>query len=85
MVRLIRLTSRGNGRSGIAVGGACTVDVESCRVRDNGYAQLLTLPWSETHLRQSEFLSNTAPAWVDHGGRVFRDDEELHGGLDEFK
>ena len=55
-VRLIGITSQSNGRSGIAVGGASQVDVESCRLSGNGYAQLLTLPLSETNLRGNEFL-----------------------------
>jgi len=84
MVHLIRVTCRGNGRSGIAVGGASLVDIEQSRIGDNGYAQLLTRPWSETHLRDTELISNTAPAWVDEGGKVFRDGQEIRGGLDEF-
>jgi len=84
MVRVVRVTSRGNGRSGVTVGGASLVDLDACRVGDNGFAQLLTLPWSETHVRQGELLSNTAPAWVDQGGKVFRDGQEIRGGLDEF-
>jgi hypothetical protein len=84
MVRALRVTCRGNGRSGIAVGGASLVDLDQCLVGDNGFAQLLTLPWSETHLRNSELVSNTAPAWVDQGGKVFRGGKEIRGGLDEF-
>jgi hypothetical protein len=81
-VRLAGVTSRGNGRSGVAVGGASLVDIEACRLSGNGYAQLLTLPLSETHLRKNELLSNTAPAWIDQGGKVFRDGVEVRGGLD---
>jgi hypothetical protein len=84
MVRLLRVTCRGNGRSGVTVGGASLADLDECRVGDNGFAQLLTFPWSETHIRQGELLSNTAPAWVDQGGKVFRDGQEIRGGLDEF-
>jgi hypothetical protein len=84
-VRLVGVTSRANGRSGVAVGGASLVDIESCRLSGNGYAQLLTLPLSETHVRQSELLSDTAPAWIDQGGKVFRDGREVRGGLDQFQ
>lgn len=84
-VRLVQLTVRGNGRSGVTVGGASLAELDACRVGDNGFAQLLTLPWSETHIRQGELLSNTAPAWVDQGGKVFRDGQEIRGGLDEFR
>jgi hypothetical protein len=85
MVRIERVTCRGNGRSGVAVGGASLVSLEECMVGDNGSAQLLTLPWSETHLHKCDLVSNTAPAWVDHGGKVYRDGEEIRGGLDEFR
>ena len=80
-VNLIGLTCRGNGRSGITVGGASLVDIEACLLGNNGRAQLLTLPFSETHVRRSELLSNTAPGWVDEGGRVYIDGKRLEGGL----
>jgi hypothetical protein len=83
-VSLIDVLCRGNGRSGVAVGGASLAEIESSRLGDNGRAQLLTLPCSETHLRKTELLSNTAPAWVDQGGRVYRDAQRITGGLDEF-
>lgn len=82
---LTRVTCRGNGRSGVAVGGACRVDLTGCVVGNNGVAQLLTLPLSETSIHQCELLSNTAPAWVDQGGRVFVDGQEIRGGLDQMK
>ncbi len=84
-VSLIRLTCRGNGRSGITVGGASLVDIDTCLIGDNGKAQLWTLPWSETYIRSSELLSNTAPAWVDGGGRVLLDGKPVHGGLEASK
>ena len=37
-VSLIRLTCRGNGRSGITVGGASLVDIDTCLIGDNGKA-----------------------------------------------
>ena len=82
MVTLAGVTCRGNGRSGINVGGASLVEIEGCLVGNNGAAQLLTQPVSETHVDGSDLLSNTAPAWVDHGGRLFLDGKELQGGLD---
>jgi len=70
-IQIMNVTSRGNGRAGITVGGACQVTLEGCTVGDNRAAQLLTLPLSETHVYRSELLPLTAPAWVDQGGRVF--------------
>lgn len=83
-IRLVGLTVRGNGRSGITVGGASLVDIEGCLVGDNSRAQLLTLPLSETHVRSSDLLPLTAPAWVDQGGRFFLDDKAVQGGLDKI-
>jgi hypothetical protein len=84
-VSLVDVLCRGNGRSGVAVGGASTVEIEASRLGDNGQAQLLTLPYSQTDLRETHLLSNTAPGWVDQGGRVYRDGKRLTGGLDEFR
>jgi parallel beta-helix repeat protein len=82
-VSLVSVTCRGNGRCGISVGGASSTTLDECLVGDNGQAQLLTLPCSETHIRNSRLLSNTAPGWMDQGGRVYLDDRQVQGGLDE--
>jgi hypothetical protein len=82
-VVLQKLTCRGNGRAGVAVGGASLVSIDSSLVGNNGEAQLLTSPYSETFVRQSNLLSNTAPAWLDRGGIVNLDGEEIQGGIDE--
>ena len=83
-VTLSDVTCRGNGRSGISVGGASLASIDSSLLGDNGQAQLLTLPCSETHVRNSHLLSNTAPGWADQGGRVYMDEKRIEGGLDEF-
>jgi hypothetical protein len=82
-VSLSGVTCRGNGRAGVAVGGASLVHVEDSLIGDNGEAQLLTQPYSATHVQQSRLLSNTAPAWVDRGGAVFLDGQPVRGGLNE--
>lgn len=82
-VVLNQVTCRGNGRAGIAVGGASLVSIESSLVGNNGEAQLLTTPYSETFVYQSNLLSNTAPAWLDRGGAVILDGTEIEGGIDE--
>lgn len=84
-VRLAGLTCRGNGRAGISVGGASLVEIEACLLGNNGTAQLLTLPLSETHVRNSELLGNTAPAWVDQGGRVYVGPKRVEGGLEKIE
>lgn len=84
-VRLVGVTCRGNGRSGVTVGGASLVELDSALIGNNGSAQLLTLPLSETHVHRSELLSNTAPGWVDQGGKLFLDGKPITGGLDEAR
>jgi hypothetical protein len=66
------------------VGGASLLDIDHTLLSDNGQAQLLTLPYSETHLRDSRLLWHTAPGWVDQGGRVYLDGKRIEGGLDAF-
>ncbi len=83
-VRLVGVTSRGNGRSGVAVGAASRATLEGCLVGDNGTAQLLTLPYSRTRVRDSTLIGNTAPAWVDRGGQLLLDGEVVEGGRDEI-
>jgi hypothetical protein len=81
-VTIAGVTCRGNGRSGIAVGGASQVLISACLLGDNGEAQLLTLPCSETGIQDTALLSNTAPGWVDRGGRVYVDGRRVEGGLE---
>jgi hypothetical protein len=83
-VSLLGVTCRGNGRSGVTVGGASSAEIEASLLCDNGHAQLLTLPCSETRLRGTHLPSITAPGWIDQGGRVLVDGKPVKGGLDEF-
>ncbi|MBN2296510.1 MAG: right-handed parallel beta-helix repeat-containing protein [Pirellulales bacterium] len=83
-VILARVTSRGNGRSGISVGGASSVTIEQCLVGDNGNAQLQTFDNSQTRIYDSQFLPKSAPAWIDRGGRVYIDGEQVKGGLEKI-
>ena len=83
-IRLLGLKVRGNAHTGITVGGASLVDLEGSLVGNNTHAQLLTLPLSETHVRTSDLLPLTAPAWVDQGGRVFLEGKLVQGGLEKI-
>lgn len=83
-VSLVRVTARGNGRAGVAIGGASLVAIDHCLLGNNGEAQLLTLPYSETHVYQGELLGNTAPGWVDAGGKVWFDGTARSGGLKQY-
>ena len=80
------VTCRGNGRSGVAVGGASVIRLDGCLLGDNGQMQLLTLPYSETYLTNTLVVANTGPAWVDRGakGWVIYDGRPMQGGSAEF-
>ncbi len=81
---LVGVTCRGNGRSGLTVGGASSADIDLSLLGDNGESQLLTLPYSETHVRNTHLLGNTAPGWVDRGGRTYLGENRVYGGANEF-
>jgi hypothetical protein len=67
---LVGLTCRGNGRSGISIGGASRVNLTACLVGDNGAAQVRTEGFSHTEILHCNLLENTAPAVVREGGLV---------------
>ena len=67
---LVGLNCRGNGRSGISIGGASRVRIDSCLVGNNGAAQVRTEGFSHTQLVGCDLLDNTAPRIVRDGGRV---------------
>lgn len=83
-VQIKAVTARGNGRYGLVVGGACLADIEACTLGNNGRGQLFTQALSETHVRQSDLLPLTAPAWVDAGGLFYWNDKRMQGGLEKF-
>ncbi len=68
------LNCRGNGRSGISIGGASRVTIESCLVGNNGTAQVRTEGYSRTHLVGCDLLDNTAPRIVRDGGGTVTED-----------
>ena len=70
---LVGVMSRGNGRAGIAVGGASNVEINGCLVCDNGVAQILTSGPSTTSIEEIEIDAATAPGIVRREGRVFVD------------
>ena len=64
------LTCRGNGRSGISVGGASRVRLEACLVGNNGAAQVRTEGVCQAQIVGCDLLDNTAPKIVRDGGKV---------------
>ncbi len=67
------VTSRGNGRSGISIGGSSRVVLKDCLVGDNGQAQVRTTGFCMAMLHRSQIVDNTAPAFDVAGGRLFVD------------
>ena len=67
---LVNVTCRGNGRSGISVGGSCRVTVAGCLVGNNGEGQVRSEGNCHLEIVNSTLLENPAPALVREGGRV---------------
>ncbi|MFT7642023.1 MAG: hypothetical protein ACI9G1_003779 [Pirellulaceae bacterium] len=74
--RMIGLVSRGNGRSGVSVGGASRVRLEACLIGNNGQAQLRTEGFSRTQVINCDLLENPAPKILQEGGKVFVENDE---------
>ena len=67
---ILRVLSRGNGRSGISIGGASRVKVTDTLLGNNGVAQLRTEGFCVAEIRRCEILAFTAPAVVREGGEM---------------
>lgn len=72
-VVLERLTCRGNGRSGISIGGSSRIVVRDCLIGDNGAAQVRTEGYCLAELAETVIVDNTAPAHDIQGGRLYLD------------
>jgi hypothetical protein len=71
---LTGITSRGNGRAGIAIGGSSHVELDSCLLGNNGAAQLLVQALAAVSVETSQLLPASAPAIVQQGHpRLFID------------
>jgi hypothetical protein len=68
--RLEGVTARANGRSGISVSGASTVEIDGCVLGDNGDSQLRTEDFAMTFIRDSRLIAGAAPAIDSAGGRI---------------
>ncbi len=84
-VTLANVKCRENGRSGITVGGASMAKIGDSLAAENGLAQLLTLPYSETHVIHTQLVSNTAPGLVERGGLAYIDGVRVDGKQDETR
>jgi len=76
-VSLVGITSRGNGRSGIAVTASSRAQIEECLLGDNGSAQLHVEGYSRTRVVNCELLNNTAPSYLLLGGKLYLDGQQV--------
>jgi hypothetical protein len=67
-VQLLGLTCRGNGRSGISVGGASRARIEACLVGDNGESQIRTEGFCRVRLVNCDLIDHPAAPAVDQQG-----------------
>jgi hypothetical protein len=66
----IRVRAQDNGRSGLSVGGASRVRIDSCTAAGNGAAQLRTEGYCTVEMSGNQLDSATAPAVVKEGGTI---------------
>ncbi len=79
--RIVGLTCRGNGRSGISIGGASRVEIEACLVGDNGEAQVRVEGFSRTRIVNCDLIDQPfAPALDKQGGQVEMEARVASGG-----
>jgi hypothetical protein len=69
-VRIVDVTSRGNGRSGVSFGGASRASLIDSLVGDNREAQVRAEGQARVLVSGCEVLANTAPAIVEAGGYI---------------
>jgi hypothetical protein len=71
-VELVGLICRGNGRSGISVGGASRLTIRACLVGNNGRAQLRTEGHCRARVINCDLIDDDpqAPAMVKTGGQI---------------
>jgi hypothetical protein len=74
---LTRVTSRGNGRSGIAVVGASEAAIDRCVIGGNGQSQLHVEGPADARVTESELQEQVAPAWQVKGGKLFVDGRQV--------
>lgn len=74
---LANVVLRGNGRSGLSIGGCSRVYLGDSTVGDNGEAQVRAEGISLALVEKCDLLPATAPAVVQKGGRVLLDGQKV--------
>jgi hypothetical protein len=70
---LVNVTCIENGRSGISIGGACRVRVDTCTAAGNGAAQMRVEGYCIVQTIGNVFDAATAPAIVREGGTIIEE------------
>jgi hypothetical protein len=70
---LVSLVCRGNGRSGISIGGASRVDIRGCTLGNNVVTQLRVEGKAQAKVEQSKLLETRVPTYQIDGGRLWID------------
>jgi predicted RNA-binding protein with TRAM domain len=70
---LVNLTCTDNGRSGISIGGASRVRVDTCTSSGNGAAQLRVEGFCIVQTIGNMFDATSAPAIVRQGGQIIEE------------
>jgi hypothetical protein len=70
---LVNLKCIENGRSGISIGGACRVRVDTCSAAGNGAAQMRVEGFCIVQTIGNLFDAASAPAIVREGGRIIQE------------
>ena len=78
-IELIGLTCRGNGRSGISIGGASEAILEDCLLGNNGRTQFRLEGPATARVNNSQILETGVPRFQISEGRLFLDGRQLPG------
>ncbi len=80
---IARCTLRGNGRSGLSVGGASRVQLDQSLVGNNGVAQVRTEAYAEVEITRCQILESAqyGPGLVRTGGRIIVDGDRQPDAL----
>jgi len=70
---LVRIEARENGRSGISIGGASRLRIDTCTAAGNGAAQVRLEGFCRVQMLENKLDAATAPAVVREGGTIVED------------
>ena len=77
--------ARGNGRSGVSIGGASRATLIDCVLSENGQAQLRTEGLAFVVLKNCQLLGDSAPRWQAGGKRLVVDGQVAEPGTSPQK